>query len=330
MGDIIFAYPYVLWGLLLIPTLVVWYIYQNKKQLADIRFVHTKYYSATIKSFRQHLIHLPIILRMVTLALLITTMARPQTKSVLSQTSLEGVEIMIALDISGSMLAEDFQPNRMEAAKLTAIDFVSSRPDDRIGVTVFSGQSFTLSPLTTDHALVKELISQATTGMVADGTAIGDGLATAVNRLRESTALSRVVVLLTDGINNTGVIDPLTAAEIAAMYGVRVYTIGVGSSGPVPYPFQTPFGVQYQDVEIPVDEELLQEIAAMTGGRYFWAEDKQTLESIYEEIDQLERSIIDIQEFTRVKDEYIILVLLALFFLGVESFLRYTWLRTVP
>ncbi len=330
MGDIIFAYPYVLWGLLLIPTLVVWYIYQNKKQLADIRFVHTKYYSATIKSFRQHLIHLPFILRMVTLALLITTMARPQTKSVLSQTSLEGVEIMIALDISGSMLAEDFQPNRMEAAKLTAIDFVSSRPDDRIGVTVFSGQSFTLSPLTTDHALVKELISQATTGMVADGTAIGDGLATAVNRLRESTALSRVVVLLTDGINNTGVIDPLTAAEIAAMYGVRVYTIGVGSSGPVPYPFQTPFGVQYQDVEIPVDEELLQEIAAMTGGRYFWAEDKQTLESIYEEIDQLERSIIDIQEFTRVKDEYIILVLLALFFLGVESFLRYTWLRTVP
>lgn len=314
----------------MIPVLVVWYGYRHQKQVADLRFPHSRFHAASIKSVRQRLFHLPFILRMLTVALLVVVIARPQTLSVMQDTSMKGVDIMIALDISGSMLAEDFSPNRMEAAKLTAMEFIDRRPNDRIGVSVFSGQGFTLCPLTTDHGLLKELISQASTGMIEDGTAIGDGLATSVNRLRESTALSRVIILLTDGINNTGVIDPLTAAEIAAMHDIRVYTIGVGSSGPVPYPFQAPFGIQYRDVEIPVDEALLAEIAQMTEGRYFWAEDRETLESIYEEIDLLEKSIVDIQEFTRAKDEYLPLVLMALIFMGIETLLKYTWLRTMP
>jgi Ca-activated chloride channel homolog len=197
-------------------------------------------------------------------------------------------------------------------------------------MTVFSGESFTLCPLTTDHVLLKELASGVKTGMVEDGTAIGDGLATALNRLRESQAISKVVILLTDGINNAGVIDPLTAAEIASVYGIRVYTIGVGSKGSVPYPFQTPLGVQYRQVEIPVDEDLLRQMADMTGGSYYWADSQGKLQEIYEEIDQLERTRIDVTEYTRKSDEYLPLVLLAFLLLGVEMVFKNTWLRTNP
>ncbi len=329
-SDIVFAWPALLYLLGLIPLLITFYIFRNKKSSPDILFVHSSFIQNARKSIRMRLLHLPFILRMFALTLLILALARPQSTSSTHDISIEGIDIMIALDISGSMLAEDFRPNRMEAAKETAIDFIRMRSNDRIGMSVFSGQSFTLVPLTTDHGMLIDMATAVTTGMVEDGTAIGDGLATAVNRLRGSDAISRVIILLTDGINNTGVIDPLTAAEIAEMYDIRIYTIGVGSDGPVPYPFQTPLGIRYQDVEIPVDEELLRNIAYLTGGRYYWASDQETLENVYSEIDQLERTKIDVTEFTRHKDEYLALLLFAFGLLGIEISLRYTWLKTIP
>jgi Ca-activated chloride channel family protein len=313
-----------------IPLLVVWYIWKYREHGADLRFSHSEFLVGVKKSLRLRLLQLPFFLRMLVLALLIIALARPQSSSQSQDVSVEGIDIMVALDISGSMLAEDFRPNRLEVAKKTALEFIEMRPTDRLGMSVFSGESFTLCPLTTDHVLLKELTSGVTTGMVEDGTAIGDGLANAINRLRESEAISKVIILLTDGISNAGVIDPLTAAEIASVYGNRVYTIGVGSKGSVPYPFQTPLGVQYRQVEIPLDEALLTQIAEMTGGAYYWADNEQKLQEIYQEIDQLERTRIDVTEFTRKTDEFFLLVIAALFLLLLEIVLRNTWLRTNP
>lgn len=330
LADIEFAKQEFLWLLVVIPLFAIWYIRKHRDITPDIRFVHSAFVKNVKKSFRLHLLHFPFVLRMLVLIILLLALARPQSSSSSRDISIEGIDIMITLDISGSMLAEDFRPNRMEAAKRTALEFIDMRPNDRIGMTVFSGQSFTMVPLTTDHAMLKELAASIRTGMVEDGTAIGDGLATAVNRLRDSDAISRVIILLTDGINNRGVIDPLTAAEIAALYDIRVYTIGVGSSGPVPYPFQTPYGVRYQDVEIPVDEELLIQIADMTGGQYFWADRYDVLEQVYEDIDQLERTKIDVTEFTHHQDEFLPLLILALGLIILEVLLRQTWLKTTP
>jgi Ca-activated chloride channel homolog len=328
--EITFAYRPFLLLLAVIPFLVAWYVWKHREHSSDIRYAHSVFIDGVRKSFRLRLLHLPFALRMLVLALLILALARPQSSSRSQDVNVEGIDLMISLDISGSMLAEDFRPNRLEAAKQTALEFIEMRPTDRLGMTVFSGESFTLCPLTTDHVLLKELASGVKTGMVEDGTAIGDGLATALNRLRESQAISKVVILLTDGINNAGVIDPLTAAEIASVYGIRVYTIGVGSKGSVPYPFQTPLGVQYRQVEIPVDEDLLRQMADMTGGSYYWADSQGKLQEIYEEIDQLERTRIDVTEYTRKSDEYLPLVLLAFLLLGVEMVFKNTWLRTNP
>lgn len=327
LTEITFAYRPFLYFLLVIPVLIGWYIWQSRGMYATMQFSHSSFLGNVKKSFRQRMVHLPFILRMLVFALLIVALARPQSTARMQDVTIEGIDIVVALDISGSMLAEDFKPNRMEAAKATALDFIDMRPGDRIGVTVFAGESFTLVPLTTDHALLRDMLRTVSTGMVEDGTAIGDGLATAINRLRESDAISKVIILLTDGINNAGVIDPLTAAEIAQIYGIRVYTVGVGSKGAVPYPFQTPFGIQYRDVEIPVDEALLLEMAEMTGGLYFWADNQNALLNIYREIDQLERSRIDVMEFSRKTDEYLPLVLLALMLAAAEFLLRNTWLR---
>jgi Ca-activated chloride channel homolog len=329
-SDIVFAYKHFLWFLLLVPMLIGWYVWKQRERYASIRYTHASFLAQSQRSLRSYMIHLPFMLRMLSLIALIFALARPQSSLRSQDITVEGIDIVMALDISGSMLAEDFRPNRLESAKITALSFIDMRPGDRIGMTVFSGESFTLCPITTDHALLKELTASVSTGMVEDGTAIGDGLATAINRLRESQAISKVVILLTDGINNSGVIDPLTASEIASLLGVRVYTIGVGSTGMVPYPFQTPFGIQYQQVEIPVDEKLLQEIAAMSGGRYFWADNQQKLEEIYQEIDQLERTKIDVTEYTRKRDEYLPLILVAICLFGLEILLRNTWLKTIP
>ena len=330
MPDIEFAYPWVLYLLAIPAGMIIWYVLSFRTHSADIRYVHAEYVRDVKQSLRVSLRHLPFALRILVIIFIILTIARPQSSSSIHEESIEGIDIMIALDISGSMLAEDFQPNRMEAAKLTAMDFIDMRPNDRIGMTVFSGQSFTLCPLTTDHAMLKELAAGAGPGMVEDGTAIGDGLATAINRLRESDAASKVVVLLTDGINNTGVIDPLTAADMAALFDIRVYTIGVGSSGPVPYPFETPFGIQYRDVEIPVDEELLQEMADITGGQYHWAETQDALEQVYESIDEMETTVVEVTEYARTADKYLIFLLPAILLFVSEVIVKYTWLRSVP
>jgi len=298
--------------------------------MADIRYAHSFFIDGVKKSFRLRLLHVPFALRLLAMALLVAALARPQSTLSSTEVEHEGIDIIIALDISGSMLAEDFKPNRMVAAKHAAQDFIRMRPNDRIGMTLFSGESFTLSPLTIDHAMLLDLIGNVTTGMVEDGTAIGDGLSTALNRLRESQAASRVVILLTDGINNAGVIDPLTAAEIANLYGIRVYTVGVGSKGLVPYPFETPFGVEYRQVEMPIDEELLTQIAEAAGGRYLWAGSMDQLQQVYAEIDQMERSKIHVTEYATNRDEYLPLVIIALVLIGIELLLRNTWLRINP
>lgn len=326
-AEITFAYKPFLYFLIAIPLLIAWYVWRRKYLFAEMQYAHSGFMRQVKKSLRLHLIHLPFALRMLVLTLLIIALARPQLTSRMQDVTVEGIDIVVALDVSGSMLAEDFKPNRLEAAKATAREFVDMRPGDRIGLTVFSGESFTMVPLTTDHALLRDMLHTVSTGMVEDGTAIGDGLATAINRLKESDAISKVIILLTDGINNSGVIDPLTAAEIAQIFGVRVYTVGVGSEGTVPYPFPTPFGIQYRDVEIAIDEALLQEMAEMTGGLYFWADNQQALSEIYKEIDQLERSKIDVTEFARKTDEYLPLLLLALFLAVLEFVLRNTWLK---
>jgi Ca-activated chloride channel family protein len=328
--EITFAYRPVLFLLLIIPLLIAWYVWKHKGHMADIRFAHSFFIDGVKKSFRLRLLHVPFALRMLAMALLIVALARPQSTISSKEVEVEGIDIMIALDISGSMLAEDFKPNRMIAAKQAAQDFIRMRPTDRIGMTLFSGESFTLSPLTIDHAMLLEMVGNITTGMVEDGTAIGDGLATALNRLRESQAVSRVVILLTDGINNAGVIDPLTAAEIAGIYGIRVYTVGVGSKGLVPFPFETPFGIERRQVEMPIDETLLTQIAEATGGRYFWAGSMDKLQQVYADIDQLERSKIHVTEYATKSDEFFPLVILALVLIGIELLLRNTWLRINP
>jgi len=331
MGELTFAYKPILFLLALIPALVAWYVWKQRDRYSEIKFVHSQYVTGVKKSLRLRLLHLPFALRIFAMALLIIALARPQTTSSTRDVNVEGVDIMLAIDISGSMLAEDFKPNRMEVAKKTAIEFMGMRPNDRLGVSGFAGQSITFVPLTTDHALVKDLTSRITTNMVQDGTAIGDGLATSINRLRDSEAVSKVIVLLTDGINNAGMIDPLTAAEIANLYGIRVYTIGVGSEGLVPFPVRTPFGdVVYQNIEMPVDEELLRQMAEMTGGMYFRADSRTKLAEIFYEIDQLERTKFDVMEFSRKEDRFLFLVMLALGLLVLEILLRNTWLRTNP
>ncbi len=330
LPDLEFAYPFVLY-LLAIPAIIaLWYVFSFRKHGADLRYVHSEFLKITGPGIRVFFRHVPFVLRLLAISLVIFVIARPQSSSRTFEETLEGIDIIITLDISGSMLAEDFEPNRMEAARQTALEFIDMRPDDRIGMTVFSGESFTLCPLTTDHRMLKELAAGAGPGMVKDGTAIGDGLATAINRLRDSDSESKVIILLTDGINNTGVMDPLTAADMAALFDIRVYTIGVGSSEPVPYPFETPFGIQYRDVEIPVDEELLKEIADITGGQYHWAESQDALEQVYLDIDEMERTKIEVTEYARVTDEYMIFLLPALILLFIEVLLKHTWLRTVP
>jgi Ca-activated chloride channel family protein len=242
----------------------------------------------------------------------------------------EGIDIMIALDMSGSMLAKDLKPCRIDAAKNVAIEFINSRPNDNIGLVVFASESFTQCPLTTNHAALINLFQSVQFGMVDDGTAIGMGLGTAVNRLRNSKAKSRVIILLTDGSNNTGDIAPLTAAEIARSYGIRVYTIGIGTRGLAPMPVQTPFGIQYQNMPVDIDEGTLQQIAQMTNGKYYRATDSEVLQSIYKDIDKLEKHKLEVKEYNRRSDVYTGFALLALLLLGGELLLRYTLLRKIP
>ncbi len=331
MENITFHNPNLLYLLLLLIPMIGWYIWKQSTLQASIRLSSIKGFAKVPKTYKYYLRHLPVILRNLALAALIIALARPQSTDNWSNTSTDGIDIVIALDISGSMLAEDFKPNRLEAAKADAIKFISGRPNDRIGLVVFSGESFTQCPLTTDHAVLINLINDVKQGMIEDGTAIGLGLANAVSRLKESTAKSKVIILMTDGVNNQGEIPPLTAAEIAKTLGIRVYTIGVGSEGKAPYPVIDMFGQKrYQQMDVEIDEDVLTQIAHLTDGKYFRATDNKRLEQVYQEIDKLEKSKIEVKEYSKKNEEYLIWVIIGAVLLFAEVLTRNTILRNVP
>jgi Ca-activated chloride channel family protein len=328
--DYTYADKWVLWFLLVIPLLTVWYIYRQHRLHPALQISTTTPFAKLRPSFKVWFRHSLFVLRMLAIALLIVALARPQSSNSWHNVTTKGIDIMMAMDVSGSMLAQDFSPNRLEAAKQVATRFINGRSNDRIGLVVFSGESFTQCPLTTDHAALINLMKDIKSGMIEDGTAIGEGLATSVARLKDSKAISKVIILLTDGVNNSGSIDPFTAAEIAKTFGIRVYTIGVGTYGMAPYPVQTPFGTQLQDMKVEIDEGLLKKIADMTDGLYFRANNKKKLEAIYQKIDKLEKSKISVKEYHKKDDRYLYLGLIALLALFFEGLLRYTYLKNTP
>ena len=327
--NIEFANPKLLWLLLLVPLSIIWYILRHKKQEAAVNFSDLKGMVKLPKTWKAYLRHLLFALKMAALALLIVALARPQSSSTNSTSNIEGIDIVMAMDVSGSMLARDLKPDRLTAAKNVASDFVKGRPGDRMGLVIFSGETFTQVPLTTDHGVMLNMLAEMKNGLIEDGTAIGDGLATAISRLKDSEAISKVVILLTDGMNNAGSVDPYTAAEIAKLYGIRVYTIGVGTYGTAPYPVQTMFGTQMQQIKVEIDEKLLSTIANSTGGKYFRANNNKKLDEIYQEIDKLERSKIEVTEFRRLHEEFYPLVAWAIALLLLEFLLRKTIFRTL-
>ena len=330
--DISFANPEFFWIFLIIPILLAWYIWKNKTQEAELQMSSFDGFSGIKKTFKKPFRHILFVLRMLVISLLIVALARPQSSSSYKNITTKGIDIVIALDISGSMLSQDFKPDRIEAAKSIAMDFIDSRPNDKIGLVIFSGESFTLCPLTTDHAVIKNLFSSVKTGMIEDGTAIGMGLATAVNRIKDGKAKSKVIILMTDGVNNMGSIAPLTAAEIAKTFGVRVYTIGIGTEGkaltPVAILPNGQYQYAYQDVQI--DEDLLGKIAAMTGGKYFRATDNDKLKSIYGEIDKMEKSRIEEKDFTNKAECFLPFALAAAILLLLEIVLKNTVFKRIP
>lgn len=325
-----YANPNIFYLLLVLVPMIVWYVLRQKKFSASLQISTIKGFSGAPKTWKHYLRHLLFVIRLLVIALLIVVLARPQSSESWENSSTEGIDIVMAIDVSTSMLARDLKPDRLEAAKEVAIQFISGRPYDRIGLVVFSGESFTQCPLTTDHAVVNNLLRETETGILEDGTAIGNGLATSVSRLKESEAISRVVILLTDGENNRGEIPPLTAAEIAKTFGIRVYTIGVGTEGTAPYPVQTPFGSRIQQVPVKIDEESLQSIADITEGKYFRATDNDKLASIYDEIDELEKSKIEIKEFSKKQEEFQPFALAAFILLIVGLLLKVSVFRNIP
>lgn len=320
-----------LWLLLLLPFLAVWYWKQQRFRSGSVILSTTAALEQVRSGWKRRILHLPFVLRLLTLACIILAMARPQTRFDEEQVSGEGVDIILCIDVSGSMLAQDFSPNRLEAAKQVAADFIDSRKTDRVGVVIFSGESFTICPLTTDKGVLKSQVFGIQSGLLEDGTAIGSGLATSSDRLRTSKAKSKVVILLTDGENNGGQIPPVTAKEIAKRLGIRVYTIGVGSEGYAPIPVQADDGsVQMQREKVNIDEKLLTQIANETGGRYFRAQDNEGLQKIYEEIDTLEKSTIEVSAIRRYTEKFLPLALAAILFLFLEWVLRFTVLKKFP
>lgn len=305
MSDISFAYPWVLLGLLLVPLMVVWYVLRYRKQEAALQHSDLTVFDGVARGLRARLRWVPYALLVVAVGAMVVALARPQSRLSRQEMKVEGIDIVLAMDISGSMLAEDFKPNRLEAAKRVAAEFIDGRKSDRMGLVVFAGQAFTQVPLTVDHRVLLQQLGALKSGVVRDGTALGDGLATAVNRIKDSDTKSKVIILLTDGVNNQGSVDPLSAAEIATQYGIRLYTIGVGSLGKAPYPFKDQFGrVHYQNIDVEIDENLMQEMASLTGeGRYFRATNKKALQEIFAQIDEMEKSRIDVTQYAQTKDE---------------------------
>lgn len=282
------------------------------------------------RSAKFRLRHLPLIFRLATITSIIIALARPQSTSQAENVYTEGIDIVLAMDISSSMLAQDFHPNRLEAAKDVAMQFIADRPSDCIGVVVFAGESFTQCPLTTDRVALINLMKDIESGLLVDGTAIGNGLATAVNRLKDSKSKSKVIILLTDGVNNSGEIPPLTAAELAKTCGIRVYTIGVGSMGTAPYPVMTPFGIQMQQMPVEIDEGILKETAKITGGAYFRATNNTKLLDIYKQINQLEKTKVEVNAYNNYKEEFTIFALMAILFFILEALSKLFVFNKIP
>ncbi|MEW6193899.1 MAG: VWA domain-containing protein [Bacteroidota bacterium] len=329
-SDVIFAYPWVLYSLIFVPLIFYWYWKNKDKQSPNITYSSLQMFGDAPKSLKERIVHLPAILRTLAVALLIVAFARPQTFSSGENIYTEGIDIAMVLDISGSMLAEDFKPNRLDAAKKVIDDFIKGRTSDKIGLVIFSGESFTQCPLTIDYSVLRNLLGEIQSGMIEDGTAIGNAVANGVNRLKDSKAKSKVMILLTDGVNNAGQIDPLTSAQIAQKFGIRIYTVGVGTMGEAPYPFQTPFGRRYQMVPVEIDEALLKQIAGITGGKYFRATNNRKLVEIYEEIDRLEKTRVEVTSFRHAKELYFGWAFAGLILLLAEFGLSKTYLRRLP
>jgi len=330
MEGISFVNKEYLWLLLVIIPVIAWYIIRQSKHYASMQISSAEALKSGKKGVKTYLRHVLFVLRIFAIAAIIIVIARPQNNTEWDTKVAEGIDIIMSMDVSTSMLAEDFQPNRLEAAKDVAIQFISDRPNDRIGLVIFAGESFTQCPLTTDHNVVINLMNEINCELLDDGTAIGDGLATSVNRLKNSNAISKVIILLTDGVNNKGSVAPLTGAEIAKTFGIRVYTIGVGTIGSAPYPFKTQFGTQYQNIDVKIDEEMLKEIASLTGGKYFRATDNKKLKDIYEEIDLLEKTKIQVTNYSKPVELFEIWVIIAIAILILEILLKLTILKNIP
>ena len=331
----IFANIEYLFLLLLLIPYIIWYILKRSKSEPSLQVSDTRAYMHAPKSFRNYLLHVPFVLRVIALSMIIVILARPQTTDNWQNTEVEGIDIMLAVDVSTSMLAEDLKPNRLEAAKEVAAKFINGRPNDNIGLTIFAGESFTQCPLTVDHAVLLNLFQSikgdiAQRGLIEDGTAIGMGLANAINRLKDSKAKSKVIILLTDGTNNRGDISPLTAAEIAKSLGIRIYTIGVGTNGMAPYPIPTAMGVQYMNVPVEIDESTLTQIAVTANGNYFRATSNSKLEEVYEEIDKLEKTKLNVKEYSKREEEYQLFALIAFLCILAEVLLRNSILKKIP
>ncbi len=324
-----FAHPAFFALLAFIPLLLWWHYRPAAGNHPALRLTTTQSLRKVSPGWRVRFRPVLVFLRMLTLTAMIVALARPQSSNVTENIDSEGIDMVLSVDVSGSMLAEDLKPNRIEAAKKVASDFVDRRPTDRIGLVIFSGESFTQCPITIDHDVLKEQLANIKSGMLVDGTAIGDGLATAVDRIRRSNGKSKVIILLTDGVNNVGKVGPELALEVAKAYKVRVYTIGIGTRGMAPYPVQTPFGMQKQMQEVQIDEALLKKIATETGGKYYRATDNSTLKTIYGDIDKLEKTKIEVSSYKHYAELFFPFALLALISLLLEVSLRYTVFKSV-
>lgn len=327
--NISFAYPELFVLFLCIPVMIYWYLQKSRKGQGTLMISTVRGFEGS-RSWKNLLLHLPFVLRILAVTSLIIAIARPQIRNDQELVNGQGIDIVLCLDISGSMLAQDFTPNRMEAAKNVASEFIDNRPADRIGLVIFSGESFTMCPLTTDRAVLKSQLYSVESGLLEDGTAIGSGLATGIERLRSSPSKSKVIILLTDGENNGGLIDPNTAKEIAKSVGVRVYTVGVGTEGYAPVPVQTPGGVVMQREKVSIDEKLLTQIANETGGKYFRAKDNESLRNIYTAIDKLEKSRIEITTLKKYTEEFFPFALAAAALIFLEYALRFTVFKKFP
>lgn len=326
-----FATPHLLWLLGLLVPMAAYYVWRTLQGGAAIQISTVEGVPRAPRTWRYYLRHLPFVLRAAAFALCVVALARPQDVERSAHSSTEGIDIMLAIDVSGSMLARDFKPDRITAAKEVAGSFIADRYGDRIGLVAFAGEAFTQSPLTTDQSTLQTLLSRIRSGIIEDGTAIGNGLATAINRLRESQAKSKVIILLTDGVNNRGEIAPLTAAEIARAQGIRVYTIGVGTRGMAPYPAVDMFGnMTFVQQKVEIDEKMLEQIASLTGGRYFRATDNTKLKAIYDEINQLEKSRVEVSEHVTYHELFVPWVVAAILLLVAEFLLRAFALRRLP